>query len=172
MEQKTNWEEFGTAVETPQELAWDATITEDSNDFEPFEPGVYMFRVDKIEKARSKGNDKNPPCNMAKVTIELSDGQRKSRTTDYILLRQDLQWKIGQYFVALGMKKKGEPFSVNFDGSINKEGFVEVEKEPYTNREGKTRYRNRIVSYLEPQSEKVVKKMEEVAAAQKGNVPF
>lgn len=173
MEQTANWKQFAnTPNGEPQvrELGWGDEITQDSNNFDPFENGIYMFTVKEYEKTRTRGNEKFPPCNMAKLTLELSDGQRNVRAFDNLVLRNDLEWKIGQFFLSIGMKKENERARIDFDGAIGKSGYVKVEKKAYTNRDGQTRWRNEIARYLAPNDKELLAFVK--AAADNTNPPF
>ncbi|MCC8152484.1 MAG: hypothetical protein LIO96_13855 [Lachnospiraceae bacterium] len=73
-----------------RELGWDDTIQKDDNEFEPVPEGDYEFTVEKYERARSSGQGKLPPCNMAVVYFRVKgpDGQEVSIRENFILIRR------------------------------------------------------------------------------------
>ena len=139
MEQTANWKQFANTPNGEvqvRELGWGDEITQDSNNFDPFENGIYMFTVKEYEK-----------------------------TFDNLVLRNDLEWKIGQFFLSIGMKKENKRARIDFDGAIGKSGYVKVEKKAYTNRDGQTRWRNEIARYLAPNDKELLAFVKECAVA-------
>lgn len=124
-------------------LDWDSTITEDGNSFVLFEPGEYEFTVEKFERARSQSGN-----NMAKLTLKVKDGNRKTSIIDNIVLTQNMEWKLSSFFGSLGLKKKGEPLKMNWDSVLTKSGRCSVKIEEYTKRDGSAGQTNRIDSYI------------------------
>lgn len=124
-------------------LDWDSTITEDGNSFVLLEPGEYDFTVEKFERARSQSGN-----NMAKLTLKVTDGNKKTNIIDNIVLTQNMEWKLSSFFGSLGLKKKGEPLKMNWESTRMKSGRCTVKVEEYTKRDGTTGQTNRIDSYI------------------------
>ena len=71
-----------------REFEWDDTIENDGKDFEPLPEGDYSFTIDKIERGRSKGEGKLPPCNMAIVYFIIHGADRDVEIREnYVLHR-------------------------------------------------------------------------------------
>lgn len=131
-----------TEVKMDRELSWDDEIVQDS-EFVTLIPGEYPFTVKGFERARTNGSDKLPPTAMAIVDIEIN-GQ--ATVKDRLVLHSKMEWKLSEFFVSLGMKKKGEPLKMNWGAIIGKTGRCKVINEEY---KGNTY--NRIDKYLEPE---------------------
>ena len=115
-----------TAV-NEDELGFDDTIVEDEKEFVLFPKGIYAFEVKQFKKDRTKGNKKNPPCNMVVVEIDVigPDNQIKSMNS-YLVLNRKMEWKLSQFFVAIGQKKKGEPLKMNWAQVPGSKGHLEL----------------------------------------------
>ena len=102
--------------EIGRELGWEDSITQDSQEFTPLDPGDYDFTVEKYERGRSSGEGKLPPCNMAIVyfTVHGPEGRDVTIRENYIL-HTSMEWKLSQLFVGLGLKKKGETRRMNWN---------------------------------------------------------
>lgn len=91
-----------------RELGWDDSIENDGKDFEPLPEGDYSFTVEKVERGRSKGEGKLPPCNMAIVYFTVHGPDRDVEVRENYILHTNLEWKLSELFCGLGLKKKGE----------------------------------------------------------------
>ena len=135
------------------EFNWDGEIVKDSNEFTLLPNGEYNFTVENFERARSTGQGKWPATNMAKMTLKIDGGELgKTVLTENFILFSENEWKISSFFVSLGMKKKGEPFKMNWEGSIGKTGRVRLKVEEYIKQDGSVGETNRVDRFLEPDS--------------------
>lgn len=109
-----------------REYGWDDEILDEGGSFEPLPEDDYDFTVNKVERARSSGKGKLPPCNMAKVTFTVwgSDGSRE--ITENFILHSSMEWKLSQLFLSVGMKKHGEPLRMNWTAIVGKTGKCRV----------------------------------------------
>ena len=131
-------------------LDWDSEIEHDGSGFSILEPGTYTFKIVDLSRDRFKGSDKTPPCPQASLTIELSDAQGNTgRAFDNILLSSNFEWKLCQFFTAIGQRKHGEKLAPNWNKVVGSTGTCEVGKDTYT-KDGNTREKNVIKRYLEP----------------------
>ncbi len=122
-------------------LSWDSTITEDSQEFLVVPEGDHAFQVTNFERARYEGGDKMPACNKAVVTLRVrlkqDDGTFKYATVmTNIFLLGSMEWKIAQYFLSLGMKKRGEALKMDWQGSVGKKGYAHFKPRTYKNNDG------------------------------------
>lgn len=112
-----------------RELGWDEEITQDAQEFIILQPGEYDFTVGSFERARFAGSDKMPPCNMAVVFLDVIDpttGQTVSVRNQFFLHTRT-EWRISQFFTALGLKKKGEPMVPKWNEIVGKTGKCIIE---------------------------------------------
>lgn len=128
-----------------RELDWNEEISEEGGSFEPLPAGNYEFTVAKVERARSKGQGKLPPCNMAKVTFNVfgADNEKREIIVNFVL-HSSLEWKLSQLFLSVAMKRHGEPLKMNWSAIVGKSGKCEVIIRPYQKKDGSTAQTNDI----------------------------
>lgn len=131
-------------------LGWDSEIKNDGGDFKLLPEGVYPFTVRSVEKAYNNGAKNIPACPMAKVTLRVGTGADSSDVTNNLYLDDSLEWKLCQFFLALGMRKHGEALNLReFDNAQGKTGWVELEHYTYTDK-GEDKTINSVKRYLDP----------------------
>lgn len=113
-----------------KELDWDDTIQDDGKDFEPLPAGDYDFVIEKIERGRSKGEGKLPPCNMATVYFTVHDRDRDVTIRENFLLHTKMEWRLSELFRSVGLKKEGEPLRMNWQALPSLTGRCRVKQEP------------------------------------------
>lgn len=126
-----------------REFNWDDEISEESGEFTLLDEDDYEFVVLKVERARSQGSGKLPPCNMAKVTFNVNGNE----ITENFLLHSSLEWKLSQLFLSVGMKKHGEPLKMNWTTIQGKTGKCHVVIEKYQKKDGTDGTTNRIKKF-------------------------
>lgn len=119
-----------------RELNWDDEIVNESGEYEPLPEGDYGFTVKNVERARSKGEGKLPPCNMAKVTVTVHGAENDRDITVNLVLHSSLEWKLSQFFLSVGLKKHGEPLRMNWTGVVGRTGNCRVSVRTYKRRDG------------------------------------
>lgn len=132
-------------------LSWDDEITTES-EFELLPAGDYDFYVDSIEKGRFSGSEKMSPCPQANLTIivKKTDG-KEAKVFDTLYLNTKAEWRLSQFFVAIGQKKKGEPFVMNWRQVPGAHGRLSLSVNEYTDKNGNKRQNNRVDRYLAPE---------------------
>lgn len=101
-------------AEEGRELGWEDTISQDSQEFVRLEPGDYDFTIDHVDRSRSQGSDKLPPCAMAVVYFNIhAEGNPQIR--ENFILHSRLEWKLSQLFGSVGLKKKGDELKMNWN---------------------------------------------------------
>lgn len=130
-----------------RELDWNDEITDESGSYEPLPEGDYRFTVAKIERARSQGKGKLPPCNMAKVTVTVHGAENDREITENLLLHTSVEWKLSQFFLSIGLKKHDEPLRMNWTGAVGKSGNCRVTQREYQRRDGGTGVVNEIARF-------------------------
>jgi hypothetical protein len=133
---------------------YNVTLTEDPKDEFPLIPaGTYNFRVLEIERMRSK-NDKP----MVKVRLGITIlGHDEQSVFDHIVTSGETEWKASSFFIAIAQKKKGVPFTIDWNNVVGRTGVcvISVRK---TDQYGD---QNDVKSYLDPDSEKYRKFFEQ-----------
>lgn len=126
-----------------REFNWDDEILEESREFKLLDEGDYQYTVVKVERARSQGSGKLPPCNMAKVTFKIADNE----IIENFILHSSLEWKLSQLFLSVGMKKRGEPLRMNWTAIQGKTGKCNVYVDKFPKKDGTEGTTNRIKKF-------------------------
>lgn len=134
--------------EFEKEFNWDDEITAES-EFTLLSEGDYDFEVTNFERGRSKGSDKIPPSNMAILTLRVFDEKQSTVITDYLVLHSKMEWKLSQFFLAIGQKKHGEPLRMDWSKVQGAKGRCKVLIEKYTTDKGEERESNKIAKYYD-----------------------
>jgi hypothetical protein len=136
------------------ELGWDAEIKNEGTPFVVAENGDYDFTVVGFERGRFAGSAKMPPCNQAKLTIRL-DIPGESGVCDVkhnLFLHSKTEWKISEFFISIGQKKKGESIVPNWNMILGAKGRCKVSKRSFKNKDDKEMWTNDIDKFYEPAS--------------------
>jgi len=106
-------------------------------------PGDYWFRVLSCERGTSK-DQKSP---QAKLKLWAGDFEGKTLTVvwERLTLRTDCAWRLSEFFVAIGLKKKDETYQMAWDAVPGAFGMATIERHIY---EGKQT--NRVKAFLSP----------------------
>ena len=67
---------------------------------------------------------------------------------DSLYLNSKAEWKLSQFFLAIGQKKHGEPLRPNWNAVVGSRGKCEITINEYQ-KDGETRKNNRIRNYKE-----------------------
>ncbi|MDE6261584.1 MAG: hypothetical protein K2M42_12165 [Oscillospiraceae bacterium] len=120
----------------PHELGWDDEIVNDSGSYLLLEEGDYSFTVTGFERARFPGSAKIPPCNKAVLTLTVeADGGTTSVKYDLILY-STMEWKLSEFFRAIGQKKHGEPLRPRWNELVGSRGRAHFKPRAYTKKDG------------------------------------
>ena len=129
---------------------WDSVIEDDSNGYQLLTPGEYIGRVIWFDRDHFSGSAKMPACPKAVITIalELPDGKTAELVTT-LLVHPKTEWKLSEFFRAIGQKKHGERLKMDWSKVIGSRICVHVQNRKYTNRDGEERTVNDIDRYLD-----------------------
>lgn len=139
------------ATDNNKAFAWDDTIENESK-FVLFPAGIYKFKVTGFEREYHSGSEKVQPCNKAALTITVED--EYGRTTDIrdgIFLISRFEWKLCQFFTAIGLRKHGEKLKMDWSRVLGAEGICRVIVDEYTGSDDKQHQNNKIDAYLDPE---------------------
>ena len=133
-------------------MDWNDQIQQDSSEFEVVPEGEYNFEVIKFERSRTDSDAKYPNCNQAIITLRVTNSDYSGEITDRLILNRKLEWKISQFFCAIGQKRKGEPFVMNWPAVPGARGRCEITIRSYakkTDKAGEQTGRSNNIKYLE-----------------------
>lgn len=126
-------------------LDWNSTISSDS-EFTLLEAGDYNYTITNLEKTYTKSSG----APMAKVTLKVYDDSNETNIVDNLVLQQNCEWKLSQFFRSIGQKKHGQSYKMDWSKVIGSSGRCKVKKETYQNQDGKEVETNRIERYYDP----------------------
>lgn len=132
-----------------REFTWNDTIQNDST-FEVIPAGEYEFEVKSFERGRHNGSDKVPACPKAIMTIRVADGKNATTLKHSLLLHSKTEGFLCEYFAAVGMRKKGQPLRMDFEGSVGRRGRCKVIVDNWKGNNGQGMQNNKIASFIMP----------------------
>ncbi len=138
-------------------LDWDSEITKE-NEFELLPEGIYEFTVESMERGRFDGSEKTSACPKASLTLAIINPAtgHVCRVFDSLLLHSKFEWKLSQFFTAIGEKKKGEPLRMNWANVPGASGKLELTINQYKKKDGSNGENNRVSKYLPKEFKKFV----------------
>ena len=127
-------------------LGWDEEIVNDEA-YTLLPEGEYPFRIISLERGRYDGSDKMPSCNVAILGIEVEDPSTGSKVKiiHRLYLHTGSEGQIGEFFVSIGQKRKGEPLKMNWNTVVGASGRCKLSIRAYNDNQY-----NRISKFLEP----------------------
>ena len=131
------------------ELNWDSEITKEA-EFELIPAGTYRFTVQSVERGRFAGSEKMNACPSATLSLKVSGGPDGAEGTvlDTLYLNSKAEWKLSQFFLGIGQKKKGEPLRMNWNLVPGSSGELELTVNEYTAKDGSQKKNNKVSKYL------------------------
>lgn len=144
--------------ELGQEIGWDGEISKESQ-FILLPEGEYNFKVESFERQRFNGSEKMAPCNMAVLNLAVTDPKtgETASVRDRLYLNSKAEWKLSQFFICLGLKKKGEPLRMNWNKVPGAVGKLELSIHKYKDNDGNDHESNQVKRYIEPDGKPVFK---------------
>lgn len=116
-------------INEEMEMDWDSGLGADTGSGEDFIPaiGEYDFEIVEFERTYSKSGKA-----MAKINLRLDCDGQFYRVYDYLVLQQNMAWKLATFFESLGLKKKGEELAkMPWDQIMHAHGRVKIKHEQY-----------------------------------------
>lgn len=139
-------------------LGWDDEI-DDTGDtggggFTLLPAGEYLFAVKTMEKATSS---KGHPMAKLRIGLYASDDHEYERELssigEYLTLSTASEWKLCQFFRAIGEKQHGERYKPRWDMVPGATGRCRVKVDLFTKRDGSTGQSNKVEAFLDPEPE-------------------
>lgn len=135
----------------PRELDWDDEIQHDGSPFKVLPEGDYLFFVTKFERARHSGSEKIPACNKAVLTLSLKGPEGSGTVQANLFLHSKFEWKLCQFFTAIGQRKHGETMRMNWGAVSGATGYCHVGIRKWTGSDGKEHEGNEIMEFYDPE---------------------
>lgn len=130
---------------------WDSTIENDGTSFELLPPGIYSFVVSGMERGYQEATEKSIACNVAILTLDVQNAEASGQITDRLFLNSRNEWKLCQFFCAIGQRKKGDPLKMNWEKVPGSRGTLEINHRKFNGRNGNEQEANNVKAYLERQ---------------------
>lgn len=142
MEQNTNVNGFEEMENAPdfEEMDWDDEISQDSN-FILLSEGDYDFVVDSFERGWYDGGKKIGPCKKAILHLKIKGRDRdtgregEAFVQHQMLLNKKLEFRLCEFFVGIGQKKKGESKKMNWNLVPGSAGKAKIGIRTYNGKE-------------------------------------
>ena len=136
---------------TPREFGWDDEIQRDES-FQVLPEGDYRFTVTRFERARHSGSEKIPACNKAVLTLSVSGPEASGEVQTSLFLHSKFEWKLCQFFTAIGQRRPGEAMRMNWGAVPGSTGVCHVGVRKWTGNDGKEREGNEINEFYDPEA--------------------
>ena len=149
------FENMGKDVAFDEALDWDSTIENEGGEslFRLLPEGEYDFTVKGFDRYSFNGNDKTPPCPIAKLHLIVHAEDGDAQVDDSLFLAKRSEWKLSQFFICIGQKKHGEKLRMNWQAVAGSNGRLRISHRTYNGKEY-----NQVARYLEPAEPAVQKK--------------
>lgn len=139
-------------VENQGALSWDSQIEQESS-FVLLPEGEYEFRVEKMERSQYQPSQKSKireTAPQAELELKIQSSEGEATVFERLILHTATEWKLSEFFIAIGQKVKGQPFTPNWSQVPGATGRVKIEINKYKTNQGQDRENNRVVEFLEP----------------------
>ncbi len=135
------------------EIGWGDQIVADGGEFLLLDEGDYDFTVTAFERGRFPGSAKIPACNKAVLTLTVQTPNGEANTKYDLILWSSLEWKISEFFRAIGQKKSGEAFVPRWNEVVGSKGRAHFKPRKYL-KNGEERQVNDISKFYDaPQTQ-------------------
>lgn len=130
-------------------MDWDDAILEDGMEYVLLEEGDYNFVVRDFERGHFPGSAKLPACNKATLTLEVDTREGTAMVKHDIILCRTLEFRISEFFRAIGQKKHGERLVMNWNAVVGSKGRARFKPRPYTNKDGEQKMANNVDKFYD-----------------------
>lgn len=140
-----------TSAAQTSTMGWGDMLDETEKEFVLLPEGEYFFTVDHYERTYYNGSEKLPPCDEADVFINVDAPEigKTAKIKVRFFLAQSTAWRIKQFLVCIGLRKKGQACPMNWDATPGRSGRCRLSTRKSTNG---NEY-NEVAEWLEPGAE-------------------
>lgn len=135
-------------------IGWDDEITSDGAEYILLEEGDYDFTVASYDRGTFRGSQKIPQCPKLELKLRVDTPQGAATVNYDLIMWSTLEWKLGEFLRAIGMKKHGEPNKIiwgSLTGARGRARFYTREYDKRDGTKGKTNDVRRMYDYQEPE---------------------
>ena len=130
-------------------FGWHDAIEKDSEERTLVPEGAYNARILWVEKGEFQGSAKLSACPKAIITMMLDTGDTPVPITTTLLLHRRLEWKLKEFFRAVGLAKPGEAYVMDWENLGGAKLRVHVSKNTYTDRYEEERVSNQVDKFYD-----------------------
>lgn len=131
------------------EIGWEDEISNENGQYILLEEGDYNFTVTGFERGRFPGSAKIPACNKASLTLGVETPDGPASVKYDLILWSTLEWKLSEFFRAIGQKKSGEAFTPRWNNVIGAQGRARFKPRNYEKKDGTTGEANNVVKFYD-----------------------
>jgi len=133
---------------TPREMDWDDVIDTDES-YTLLEEGDYDFTVTAFERGRFPGSAKLPSCKKATLTLTVQTAGGSAAVRHDLILCKELEWKMAEFFRAIGQKKRGEALRPRWNEVVGSRGRAHFKPRAYTKKDGSQGQTNNVERFYD-----------------------
>lgn len=137
-------------------LDWNDEIENDSHQWTVIPEGDYHFGVIGFERGWHGGSEKIPACNKAVVRLTILGPEypfkpdRLGEVSTNLFLHSKFEWKLCQFFTAIGLRRHGEKLRMDWNRVMGAEGDCHIGIRKWTGNDGKEHESNEITEFYDP----------------------
>ena len=114
-----------------REFGWDDVIAEEGSEYTIIPEGDYNFTIDSFTRGRHTGSEKMPACNKAIVKVMVEYDGENIAVDHTLFLHSKSEKSLSNFFLAIGLKKRGEPLQMNWNNVPGARGKCHVKPREY-----------------------------------------
>ena len=130
-------------------FGWSDSISKDSEDRVLIPEGNYNARILWVDRGEFAGSAKLSACPKAIVNLMVDVDGKPMPTSVTILLHRRLEWKIKEFFRAIGRAKQGEPYVMDWTNLNGAKLRLHIRQKTYTNRYGDEAVANEVDKFYD-----------------------
>lgn len=128
---------------------WDDSIEKDSEERALVPEGDYNAKILWVEKGEFAGSARLSACPKAIITMVLDAGDTPVPITTTLLLHRRLEWKIKEFFRAVGRAKHGEAYVMDWENLGGAKLRVHVSNHTYLDKFGEEKVSNQVDKFYD-----------------------